>query len=87
MARGIGGGGALRWEGVVDQMTASAPRVPQLKGERRVFGLRHAGSAVLFKQHTLEQSVADQISVADQVSQQVVGSHRLNILTHKYCWY
>lgn len=39
----------VRSEGVVDQMTVSAPRDPRLKGDRTVFGLRHAGSAVLFK--------------------------------------
>lgn len=40
--------GAVRSEGVVDQMTASAPRDPRLKGDRTVFGLCRAGSAVLF---------------------------------------
>lgn len=45
-----------------------------------VFGFRHAGNTVLFKLDTAEQSAADQISVADQVSQQVGGSHCLSIL-------
>lgn len=44
-----GGGGLLGSEGVVDQMTMSAPQDLGLKGDRTVFGLHHAGSAVLFK--------------------------------------
>lgn len=46
---GWGGGGLLGSEGVVDQMTMSAPQDLGLKGDRTVFGLHHAGSAVLFK--------------------------------------
>lgn len=37
------------WEGVVDQMTVLGLRDPWLKGDRTVFGLHHAASAVLFK--------------------------------------
>lgn len=62
-------------------MAASASWDPLLKGDRTVFGLRHAGSAVLFKLGALEQSAADQISVADRVSRQVLGSRCLNVLT------
>lgn len=64
-------------------MSASARQDLCLKWDRTVFGLCHAGSAVLFKQDTVEQSAADQISGADQVSQRVVGSHCLNSLTSK----
>lgn len=39
----------VRSEGVVDQMTVSAPLDARLKGDRTVFGLLHAGSAVLGK--------------------------------------
>lgn len=39
----------VRPEGVVDQMTVSAPQDPRLKGDRTVFGLCPAGSAVLFE--------------------------------------
>lgn len=46
---GGGGGAAVGWEGVEDQMAVSAPQDPRLKGDRTVFGLHHAGSAVLFK--------------------------------------
>ncbi len=60
----------------VDQMTVSAPRDPRCF--RRGYATLRALSS-LNKTHS-KQNAADQISVADQVSQQAVGSHRLNIL-------
>lgn len=43
------GGWVFGSEGVADQMTVSALHDSWLKGDRTVFGLRHAASAVLFK--------------------------------------
>lgn len=61
-------------------MSLSAPQDSQLKAERTVFGFHRV---VLLKDDTLEQSAADHICMADQISQQVVGSNRLSILIEK----
>lgn len=63
------------------------PRILGWKGIGRCLGYAMLGPLSFLNKTHFEQSAADQISVADQVSQQVVGSHCLNILSRKYCWY